>query len=279
MLHDLYLEAVSDVASKFAQRQRKDGHYYVFDFSLDEIRSLRVNERRETSGDAAFPARFPIECNIFRIPTLEELAQLIQGMNRSTGRNVGLYIEPKSPHWHKQQGQDILAQTLAALDRLGYRSKNDRVYLQSFCADSLKRARFEFKSDLQMVQLIGENDWGESSTDFDLLRTVAGLEEVSTYAQGIGPWLLQVVNLETLPARLQPTPLIERAHQSGLFVHAYTLRSDQLPAEMNDFELILDFLTRHSELDGVFTDFPDRVISFMSGKQCVGNINEAQLVQ
>ena len=40
VLHDLYLDAVTDVAARFPGRQRADGRHYAIDFSLEEIHSL-----------------------------------------------------------------------------------------------------------------------------------------------------------------------------------------------------------------------------------------------
>ena len=50
VLHDLFLDAVTDVAQRYPGRQREDGHYYAIDFDLAEIRTLRVNERRKKNG-------------------------------------------------------------------------------------------------------------------------------------------------------------------------------------------------------------------------------------
>jgi glycerophosphoryl diester phosphodiesterase len=263
VLHDLYLDAVTDVAIRFADRMRQDGHHYALDFDLEEIRTLHVNERKAANGLAAFPGRFPDSGNIFRVPTLEEQIILIQGMNHSTGRNVGLYIEPKSPAWHGQHGRDILAESVSVLSRYGYESKTDRVLLQSFDADTLKRARDELNSALTLVQLIGENSWGESDTDFDQLLSPAGLGNIKTYADGIGPWLLQIAEIDNDTGTVQATPLIEQAHRHDLFVHAYTLRADQLPEKLIDFDQAMNFLTSQTALDGVFTDFPDKAIQFL----------------
>jgi len=266
VLHDLFLDAVTDVAQRFPDRSREDGHYYAIDFDLKEIRTLRVNERREPDGQATFPSRFPPDGNIFRVPTLEEEIILIQGLNQSTQRNVGLYIEPKSPARHFQEGKDIMTELLSVLSRHGYRSKSDHVRVQSFEAMALKRARNDLKTELTLVQLIGENSWGESETDFDLLLTAAGLRDVSTFADGIGPWLMQVVKFDEASSEPSFTPLVDQAHKQGLFVHAYTLRSDQLPEEMRDFDQALNFLLKHSGLDGIFTDFPDKAVKILSRK-------------
>ena len=216
---------------------------------------------------AAFPLRFPVSENIFRLPTLDEMVSLIQGLNQTTGKNTGLYIEPKSPQWHLKQGQDILAQLISALSRRGYPSKNHEAIIQSFDADTLKRAHFEFETSLSLVQLIGQNEWNESSTDFDFLRTAAGLEEVRSYALGIGPFLPQVVETGKGSTGPRVAALTGLAHQSDLFVHAYTLRVEQLPPEMKDFNKALEFLVNESGLDGVFTDYPDKVVKFLAEKK------------
>ena len=42
VLHDHYLDRVTDVADRFPDRARKDGRYYAIDFTLDEIKSLKL---------------------------------------------------------------------------------------------------------------------------------------------------------------------------------------------------------------------------------------------
>ena len=44
VLHDHYLDRVTDVAERFPQRARKDGRYYAIDFTLAEIKSLNFTE-------------------------------------------------------------------------------------------------------------------------------------------------------------------------------------------------------------------------------------------
>lgn len=44
VLHDHYLDRVTDVAERFPDRARKDGRYYAIDFTLDEIKSLKFTE-------------------------------------------------------------------------------------------------------------------------------------------------------------------------------------------------------------------------------------------
>ena len=44
VLHDHYLDRVTDVAERFPDRARKDGRYYAIDFTLPEIKSLKFTE-------------------------------------------------------------------------------------------------------------------------------------------------------------------------------------------------------------------------------------------
>ena len=260
VLHDLYLDDVTDVAEKFPDRQRPDGRRYAIDFTLEEIRSLRIHDRLDANGKPSFPGRFPPEDALFRIPTFAEEIALIQGLNRATGRDIGIYVEPKSPAWHQNEGKDLVREVVNALDHFGYKNRQDNAILQSFDHKFLEYTRHELQSDLKLVQLIGDNSWGESDTDFDFLQSCEGLESTAKLADGIGPWLPQVMSISE-----QKTPdiseLTARAQQLGLFVHAYTLRADQLPGEIGGIANATRFLARKVGLDGVFTDHPDQVIS------------------
>ena len=61
VLHDVLLDRVSDVATKFPGRHRDDGRYYVRDFDLDEIRTLSAWERMNADGTAVYPGRYPAQ--------------------------------------------------------------------------------------------------------------------------------------------------------------------------------------------------------------------------
>jgi glycerophosphoryl diester phosphodiesterase len=260
VLHDLYLDAVSDVADRFPGRGRKDGRHYAIDFTLEEIKTLRVHERVKPDGQPEFPGRFPHREALFCVPTLAEEITLIQGLNRSSGRDVGIYIEPKSPAWHSAQGRDIVKQVIAELAYFGYRDRQDKAILQSFDTHCLEYARYQLETDLKLVQLIGENSWQESDSDFDFLRTAEGLKSIADLVDGIGPWLPQLVQLRAAGI-YDSSELAGLVHRLGLFVHGYTLRADQLPAEIGDMESAVDLLINQVGLDGIFTDHPDQIFS------------------
>lgn len=169
VLHDHYLDRVTDVAERFPQRARQDGRFYAIDFTLAEIKSLRFSEGFEPKDGKhvqTFPGRFPMGKSDFRIHTFEEEIEFVQGLNHSTGKNIGIYPEIKAPWFHHQEGKDIAASVLQVLKTYGYTRKQDKIYLQCFDANELKRIKHELEPkmgmDLKLVQLIAYTDWNET---------------------------------------------------------------------------------------------------------------------
>lgn len=266
VLHDIFLDSTTDVAARFKGRARDDGHYYAVDFSLQEIRSLRVHERCDSDGRAVFPRRFPAQTALFTVPTLEEEITLIAGLDHSRGRRTGLYIEFKSPNRHRALGLDLPGAVMAVLEKTGYADRPGQVFLQCFDDATLKRLRDEFNTPLPLIQLIADPAWGEdSAVDFDHLRTARGLDEIAAYAAGIGPWIAHIYLGRDPSGEPLLSPLVEHARERGLAVHPYTFRSDDLPAGISDFRELLDIFIHRLHVDGLFTDFPDTVRAFIDG--------------
>ena len=59
---------------------------------------------------------------------------------------------------------------------------------------------------------------------------------------------------------------MKEAHASKLQVHPYTVRADQLPAYAADVEQLYDVLYNQADVDGLFTDFPDKAVKFLNKK-------------
>jgi len=258
VMHDLWLEELTNVAELFPGRAREDGHWYALDFTLEEIRRLRQHERRLPGSDLLrWPGRFDSAGIGFRIHTLAEELAFTAGLNRSTGREVGVYPEIKAPAWHRAQGHDITRAVLQVLGAAGYTRRADNIYLQCFDPHELVRIRFELESDLKLVQLIGDSADGDDGIDYAAMRTATGLDRVATYADGIGPHLLHLADFadgEPLP---RPSGLVALAHARGLAVHPYTFRLEQLADYGWSAEQMHDWLFRSEGVDGLFTDQPD----------------------
>jgi glycerophosphoryl diester phosphodiesterase len=250
VLHDLYLDDVTDVALKFPGRRRGDGRHYVIDFDLTELETLTVFERRAPgAARAKYPARFPAETGLFRIATLAQELQLIAGLNRSTGRAVGIYPEIKDPAWHRRHGIDLSKLVLAELRAFGYSRAEDAAFVQCFDAAELARLRDELACRLRLIQLVG------TEPEYAELLTAAGLRSLSAYADGVGPHYSQLVTAEE--GRPRPAELARRAREAGLRVHAYTFRRDDLPPYARTLEDLLELFFGDVAVDGVFSDHPD----------------------
>ena len=257
VLHDIHVDRVTNVADKFPDRKRDDGRYYARDFDLAELKTLRVWERRDDDGSAVFPKRFPSGQGAFQIATLREEIKLVQGLNKSTGRSVGIYVEIKRPAWHKAEGVDVSPMLLQLLDDFGYRSRDDLAFVQCFDAAEVRRIRQELGCELKLVQLLGENDWGESDSDYDYLQTPAGLEEIAATADGVGPYIGHLIEMAEIDGRPVSTGFVSAAHAAGLTVHPYTFRADQLAPGFDSLEEMIRWFVDELAIDGVFTDFPD----------------------
>ena len=263
VLHDIYLEAVTDVSQVFPQRARQDGRYHALDFTLQEIQQLRVSERRDLkTREPVFPDRFPVFQATFRVPTLREEIDLIQGLNKSSGRTAGIYVEIKHPGVHRQVGKDISQIVLQQLHQAGYQDQQDLAFVQCFDSLETRRMREELGSRLRLVQLIGDGD------DDAELRTPAGLKAIAEYANAIGPDLNCVLTRDDESGSGRPTSLVTWAHAENLQVHPYTVRADDLPpgiaSSLNDLvQQLVD-----AQVDGMFADFPDKTrLAIQQSKQ------------
>lgn len=260
VLHDIHLETVTNVEQTFPQRKRADGRYYALDFTLAELKTLIVHERQDAQGKQVFPNRYQGK-GTFRIATFEEQIELIQQLNRQFKKSTGFYPEIKSPAWHQKQGVDISKLVLSMLRKHGLDNADKEIYVQCFDFAETQRLRKELGAKVKLIQLIGENDWLESPTDYEVLKTPIGLKAIAKVAQGIGPWIPQLINLETM----LPTNYIKQAHNAGLQVHPYTFRKDALPVNVNAQQM-LQLLFDELKVDGLFTDFTDTVVNYFPNK-------------
>lgn len=269
VLHDITLDRTTDVADRFPGRARADGRYYAIDFDLEEIRQLQATEGfRLVDGEReqGFANRFPLERSDFRVPTFEEEIELIQGLNHSTGRDVGIYPEIKQPEFHRSEGRDISSAVIDVLKRYGYTGKTDKIFLQTFSFQELQIIDSEIMPaagvDIRLIQLLRNTD------EYPWMFEAEGMRMLAENADGIGPAHPLIIDPESAPGALRISTLVERAHAAGLDVHPYTFRADpgQLPPYAESFA---DLLEKHyftAGVDGLFTDFPDLAVEFLQAR-------------
>jgi glycerophosphoryl diester phosphodiesterase len=140
------------------------------------------------------------------------------------------------------------------------------VYVQCFDAREVVRLRNELGCQLKILQLIGENDWGESDTDYDVLKTADGLRQIATVADAIGPWGEQLYTIAEIDGQPVSTGLVSRAHAAGLSVHPYTFRADALLPGFDTFAEMVEWFAATLSIDGLLTDFPDKAIEALAAQ-------------
>lgn len=261
VLHDIHLDAVTDVTIKYPDRARADGRYYVRDFDLAEIRTLTAWERMRPDGSAVYAGRYPARTGHFRVHTFGEEIQLVNRLNKATGRQAGIYPEIKSPAWHRAEGIDLSPLVLDEIRAFDGADDPNLVYVQCFDDAEVRRIKRELRCRWPIVQLIGLNEWQEADTDYVELSKPAGLARVAEVANGIGPHLSYLYSLEA--NTLRATSLVAEAHKLGLVVHPYTFRADDLPPGFESLQALVRFCVDELQIDGLFTDFSDQVIEIL----------------
>jgi glycerophosphoryl diester phosphodiesterase len=275
--HENEISGTTDVAThtEFASRRATkmiDGvpvtGWFTEDFTLAELRTLRAKER--------IPALRPDNVafdGLYRVPTLQEV------INLARQHGVGIYPETKHPTYFDSIGKSLEEPLVATLNANGLRNRNSPVFIQSFEVGNLRQ--LNGMTHVRLVQLLNEGgrpyDFvvsGDPRTYADL-ATPTGLAFISTYADGIGPNKNLIVPRDSQNRLLQPTQLVEKAHEEDLVVHSWTFRNENnfLPEDFRAGnpahpEYLRATGNMASELalfysvgvDGVFSDNPDTAV-------------------
>lgn len=297
--HEVNIKETTDVAShpEFAGRfttKTIDGvpetGWFADDFTLAEIRTLRAIQRLGFR---------PQEFNgLYQVPTFDEVIELAQRWSDRLGRVIGVYPETKHPTYHRSAGLPLESKLVRALERHGWNYRRAPVFIQSFEVGNLRA--LNLITQVRLVQLIDAEDTALDGSiipsrpyDFVVshdprtyadLVTPAGLAEIATYADGVGPWKRYIVSVAGVDANhdgqaddlngdgqvddsdktlLPPTSLVHDAHAAGLLVHTWTFRNERRylgrqyggsPAQ----EYLQFFCLG---IDGLFSDFPDTAVS------------------
>jgi glycerophosphoryl diester phosphodiesterase len=248
--HESDISHTTDVAfhPEFASRRTTkiiDGAevtgWFTEDFTFTELRALRAIERLPgvRPQNTIFDGRFTV-------PTFQEILDLASEEERRRGRPIGVYPETKHPSHFASIGLALEEPLVRTLYRNGFTDRTDHILIQSFEASSL--TRISTMTDIRLIHLLEE--------------PAADLEAIARYAYGIGP------DKDLLVADPR---MVQRAHDAGLVVHAYTIRAENqfLPAELRigtdpaargdviaEYEYFLNL-----GVDGFFTDHPDTAVA------------------
>ena len=215
--HEPNLIDTTDVKNhpEFASRERDaeiDGAtthgFFASDFTLREIKTLRALQ--------PFAERPHTFDGKFKIPTFDEILNLVARNERRLHKTIGVYPETKHPTYHERLGLPLERKLVNALKRHHLNHKGAAVFIQSFEQFNLKK--LNTMTPVPLVQLVDANDvnpdgsldytapfdrpydWTASgdpkllARTFGIFATDEGLAEIRKYADVISPWKRYIVS-------------------------------------------------------------------------------------
>ncbi|PIN00421.1 Glycerophosphoryl diester phosphodiesterase [Handroanthus impetiginosus] len=261
--HDVTLDDTTDIAShkEFSNRKRTyevQGFnitgYFTVDFTLEELKSLRVKQRY-AFRDQQYNGKFSII-------TFEEFISIAL----DAPRVVGIYPEIKNPVFINQHvsGKRFEDEFVETLKKYGYRGSylskqwlKQPAFIQSFAPTSL--IHISNQTDLPKIFLIDDTKTPTQDTNQSFWEITSDeyLDYIKEYVVGIGPWKDTLV-IASIYYIQTPTDLVARAHAHNLQVHPYTYRNENKFLHFNfsqDPYNEYDYWINKIGVDGLFTDF------------------------
>ena len=247
--------------------------WFTEDFTLAELKTLRAKERIPE-----FRARNTLYDGRFEIATFQEVVDLQRRLSKELRRDIGIYPETKHPTYFQDIGLPLEPKLVEALNRNGLNRRDAKVFVQSFEVANLKVLNRSLR--VPIVQLINGTgapyDFvkaGDKRTYDDLVKP-AGLKEIASYADGIGPSKDKIIPRDAAGFLLAPTSLVKDAHAVKLVVHPFTFRNENtfLPADHRSstdpaaygraFDEYAKFFA--TGIDGLFSDNSDTAVEARS---------------
>ncbi|MET4384760.1 glycerophosphoryl diester phosphodiesterase [Bradyrhizobium sp. F1.4.3] len=273
----------------------------ITDFTMAELKTWIAGTTYDAANERpkVFNGKFPVI-------SFQNIIDIAKAKSKETGRPIAVYPETKNPTWNNAQaiangcgapGSHPLEDALIKIIKdNGLNTKDAPILVQSFEPGSLKYMR-SHGLETRQVQLVDGNgvdfktgkvllnnitnsrpfDWTVSGDPrlYDAMLTPAGLAEIKSYADGIGPWKAYIVPLKIAPwkdsnadgtpykgstpeaSTQEATSLIADAHKLGLFVHVFTFRNEKkyLAADYHGDPGLEYLKFFRLGADGVFTDF------------------------
>jgi glycerophosphoryl diester phosphodiesterase len=261
VMGDIVLDETTNVASlpqfvdrkttKMVEGTKRKG-YFVSDFTLSELKQLRLKQRYNE-----VKSRTTLFDGLFEIPTFEEVMSLAHSEYRKSSRMIGIYPELKKPIFHKKAlGFNMVDLFLNAVQAGGYAVKGKQVprnlkqvvpvLIQ--CLDTDTLLELKQKSDLPLMQGIqktSHSDWTEDK-----------IAKIASYASAVGP---EKSYFESSSYQLVRNT-IRFLHSYNVTIHPWTFRADSGIGRKFQGEFRKEQIYFYCCLgvDAVFSDFPDR---------------------
>jgi glycerophosphoryl diester phosphodiesterase len=278
--HENAITETTDVASRpeFASRRNRkviDGEahdgWFVSDFTLAELKTLRAKERLPKLRGTAFDGQF-------QLVTFEEMIDFIAAESATRGRLIGIVPELKHSTFFAGIGLPLEDRFVATLRAHEY-TRRAPVEIQSFETANLKRLRpvIGRPANVRLMQLVMVGGKADAMRPADVaaaggtltygeMVSARGMKDIAQYADVVAPNTRGIIPLGPDERLAAPTSLVADAHNAGLLVHTWTFRPENVflaadfrndagPAARNEAGSIAE-IRRYLDtgLDGLFSD-------------------------
>lgn len=266
----IYLEYGTNVAEVFPDRAREDGHFYVLDFTIDEIRQLDLRDPERRISAELLPR--------FTISTFTEQLSLIQSLEQSLHRSIHIVVELKKIWFHRKESRDITLSVLSILQEYGYGGRAEKIFLSSYDVDELQRIAKEILPAKQMainlIQLIDtpegtENmveEWGKfHSYNYDWIFSNTGLHALTASVTAIA---LPKYMLVDAKGTFKLESFVKNAQKLGTMIFTFPVQDDKKTRVpfVHSLTEELEFFYFTVGVDGILTDFCKDASSFLENR-------------
>lgn len=273
--HENEIGSTTDIADhpEFAARRTTrtiDGHsvtgWFVEDFTLAELRRLSARERLPNlrPGNTSWRDE--------PILTLQQVIDIGREASVRTGRRIGVAPEIKHPTYLAGLGLPIIQTVVETLRDNGLDGEDAPAIVQCFEVGALQRLNAMI--DTPLMQLIANAAGPFDRPDLQPGRMVDadGLQDIARYADWVGVETTAIVPPHVAGTG-RSTSLVNRAHQAGLKVAAWTFRTENgflPPAHRRDDPSGRGDLSAHvrdfrtAGVDAVFSDFPGLTVEALA---------------
>jgi glycerophosphoryl diester phosphodiesterase len=235
--HENEIGGTTDVAQhpEFAARKTTkvvDGEkitgWFTEDFTMVELQTLRARERLPELRSTQYDGQF-------QLVTFDEFIDFVAAEAAARGRVIGIIPEIKHSTYFRGIGLPMEDKVLATLAAHAY-TRTAPVEIQSFEIGNLEYLHGKLGKNhpnIRLLQLMDEPDKRPADVmaaggtlTYGQMMTPAGLKQVATYADAIGPDYHTLIPYRADGTLGTPTAVIHDAHVAGLEVHPYTFRPE-----------------------------------------------------
>ena len=268
VFHDTVLDNVTNVKQVFPkERARKNGSYYVIDFTMDELKTLQVTNRYFILWKFKFEQfknRKYSTDDTAKIASFEEVLDLVEEYNKENNTRLGIYPELKDVWFYKSEGKDTTVALFDILKKYSYDNKQDEIFIQSYDSTELQRVKNiinpEYNVNYKLVQLIPKRKSGDikvfhngkkENYDYKYFYTKNGLDKIRKYADAIGP------DKSLIYGNKEKEGYYRYAKEIGFLVHAYTFNVERVGKGFGSYQEEVEYYRDVLKVDGYFTDYPE----------------------